>query len=289
MATSGGKLTDAAKARQARSKALDKQYRANAAKLKKLGVLTKRVNARAKITHSTRTKINKFRDVLEGRAIPVRAPKEIREAYRDKGTLDVRGPFVIAPKEFANQRARISRGMIQIVRPLKNGQEEYVILPWRANDLYDLVERMRDDPDALDNLKMADEYFSFRLYGHNATDAFPDTKELREHLQHYLSRLGSRNDVIKHITFQRFKGGLTEMGRNTHPSPEKQVPYNSNVDKKGRRRYIKGTYEKQRDARRAAAKAKQRANETPEERKKRLEKQRIRQAQYRQRKFENDL
>lgn len=277
MATSGRKLTDAAKARQARSKALDKAYRSNAAKLKRLGVLTSKVNARAKITRGTRTKINKFRDVLEGRAIPVRASREVRASYAEKGILDVRGPFVIAPKEFANQRARISRGMIQMRRPLKNGQEEYVILPWKSNDLYDLIERMRENPDEIDELKEPDEFFSFRLYGHNSADAFPDVEEMRTHLEHYMSRLGDSHEAVKHITFQRFRTANNTHSTNPHVGKEPVVPYNSNRKRQG----PKGTYEIQRDAARAARKARYRAAETEEQRTKRLAAQKVRQAAYR--------
>ena len=289
MAKRGGKLDAAALARQARTKELNKQYRANAAKLKKLGLLSDKVNARANIKRGTRTKINSLRDVLEGRAKVVKLSPPEALLYKQSGVLRVVGrrtqERAVVPIDFPETVVKKSRGFVQTIRPLKNGQEEQIILPWRVKDLFDLVEKLQSDPDALDRLKLADEYLSFRLFEHNAGAVFEDADALRAYLDHYLSRLGSNKEAIKNLTFQRFKARPTEMFRSPFESDKPKTPYNSNTDVRNGKR-AKGTYELQRDAARAKRKEKLRAAETPEQRKKRLDYQKIYQARYRQRKFE---
>lgn len=265
-----------------KGKGLDAQavrnFRSSVAKLKKKGIVSPRVDARSQApTRYMRAKVRKFADVLEGRAIAVAAPRHIREQYTSRDLLEARGRFLIAPKEFEHQRARLRRDMVQMIRPLKNGQEEYVILPWKANDLYELVGKLKTDPEAIDKLKEPDEYFSFRLFGHNAGDSFEDTDALIRDLEFYLPRLGAKKDVVKHITFQRFKGAVTEEGRNPNQGTEPKVKYNSNEN----RRRDRGTYEIQRDKIRAARKAKMRSLETPDQTAARLERQKKYQRQYR--------
>jgi hypothetical protein len=272
-----------------RGKGLDPQalraFRSSVAKLKRKGIVSPRVDARSqRATRYMRAKVRKFNDVLEGRAIAVPAPRAVREQYSSKDLLETRGRFLIAPKEFEHQRARLRKGLVQMIRPLKNGQEEYVILPWKANDLYELIDNLKRDPEAIDRLKERDEYFSFRLFGHNASDSFEDTEALIKNLEYYLPRLGSKTNVVKHITFQRFKGAVDDYGRNPREGTEPRVPYNSHP----KERRVKGSYELQRDKVRAARKAKARSLETPEQRTARLEKQKRYQSRYRQRKWEDE-
>lgn len=265
-----------------KTKPLDAQalraFRSSVAALKKKGIVSPRVDARSQApTKYMRAKVRKFNDVLEGRAIAVKAPKQIREQYTSKGLLEERGAFLITGKEFSNQRARLRRGLVQVIRPLKNGQEEYLILPWKANDLIDLVEKLKDDPDALDRQMMPGEYLSFRLFGHNSTEVFGDTAELTEAMKHYLARLGTRQDVVKHITFQRYRGPLRETDRGNFVNPlrgkEPLVPYNSNKPKDKNR--PKDFYDLQRDRRRAAKQKKYLASLSPAERAARLERKKI--------------
>lgn len=261
-----------------KTKPLDAQalraFRSSVAALKKKGIVSPRVDARSQApTKYMRAKVRKFNDVLEGRAIAVKAPKQIREQYTSKGLLEERGAFLITGKEFSNQRARLRRGLVQVVRPLKNGTEEYLILPWKANDLIDLIDKLKDDPEALDSQKMAGEYLSFRLFGHNSSEVFGDTTELADALKEYVSRLGKRDDVVKHITLQRYRGALRETDRGNFVNPlrgtEPLVPYNSNKPKDKNR--PKDFVELQRDKRRAAKRRKYIARLTPAENTVRLE------------------
>lgn len=288
MSAGKGKLTEAQRARQARSRALDKEYKALAAKAKRMGILSNKVNARVSIKRGTRTKLNKFRDVFEGKAIAVRAKPEIRKQYTDKEILEARGPFLIAPKQYENARGKISRGLVEITRPLKKGTESYVILPYKPIDMRDLLEHLKNDP-TLDGLKMPTEQFSFRMYGHDASRGFVDMHELAEHVElkyaHWFK--GTTNEeAIRFITFQRFNDQGGENYRNPVRSKEpKQFNngYKENRDPRNNRR--QGTWENIKRKKAAKKKAKQRKNETPEQRATRLAGQAKYQAQYRQRKF----
>lgn len=294
----GTKPTDAARVRQARSKELNKKYRAEAALLKKKGVLSSNVNARKNISRATRTKINKFRDVIEGRAIAVPAPKNVREKYAASGILETgllkeRGRYLIAPKTFEGQKAKLRKGqLVEVTRPLKNGQETYVILPYGPTDLPALIKALQTD-ETLDGLKMPDELFSFRINGHNSRDSFVTTAEMGEYLQRYQSII-DRSIVgleMPSLTFQRFKlkkGGQSDL-RNPNNTETRIYDLNK-VDGKRRRSEANGRndwYENKKRATDAERKAKQRAQETEAQRKARLDAQRIRSSQNRQRKFLN--
>jgi hypothetical protein len=264
-----------------------KTFRSSVAKLKRKGIVSKRVDARSqRTTRYMVAKVKAYQDVLEGRAIAVKAPRAVRESYSnaEREILPVRGQFVIAPKQFENQRARLKRGLVQIIRPLRNGQEEYVILPFKPIDMEDLITRMKSDP-TLDGLKEPDEYFSFRIGENNSQVPFIDASEMADYMMRYEHLFRQGKEAIKLITFQRFRTKGGEFMRNPHESAKPKIPYNSNVEKPRRN---KGSYELRRDAIRANRKAAVRAKETPTERQTRLDKQRIYQAQYRQRMFENN-
>lgn len=287
MSASGGQSKRAKAARQAKSKQLNKKYRHEAAQLKRLGILSNRVNARSNISRSTKTKINKFRGVLEGREIAVKAPKEIRQKYTEKGVLEERGSFLIAPKQFKNQKGRIQRGLVQITRPLKVGQEEYVILPFNAADMPELVRRLKED-ESLDGLKQWNEFFSFRLEGWNAHAAFINMEELGDYIEtryQHLFKPDASQKAVKFFTFQRFRTKHNRIPEeNPHESREPKTAY----PRKDRKDERYGTAYQMRMKRLAARKRKQRANETEQERKTRLEKQRIRSARNRQAKLFED-
>ena len=283
MSARGGKARKhRSQSQAAKSRALNAKYRHEAAQLKSLGVLSGKVNARKNITRSTRTKINKFREVLEGKAIAVPAPKQIRQKYTDKELLREQGRFLLVPKQYENQRAKISRGMVNVTRPLKNGQEEYIILPFKYNDIDALIKGLRTDSSEVNALKEPDELFTYRLFGHNANASFPDAESMAEGLEHYRSKFGRGLEEVQFFTFQRFQG-YPVSGGNVRPSKEKK--FYGSVNSKGRNYEETGTLLFQRRNRDKIRKQRERKYETEADRAVRLEKQRIRSAQNRQRKF----
>ncbi len=260
--------------------------------LKRKGLVSKRVDARSQTaTRYMRQKVRDLAPIIEGSAIAVKAPKAVREQYRESGVLDVKYNRVIAPKEFSNQRARLSRGMVQMTRKLKNGQEEYVILPFKPTTANELLERLISDP-SLDGLKDETEFFSFRLYGHNSNEPLFTAKEMGEYLQKYRVLQGRNSrDAIKHLTFQRFRHSADQTSDEPNPneSTEPKITHRR-ADDTGRntgRRKERGTYARQQREKQAVRMAKSRASETPERRAKRLAKERVRSAQRRQWIFEN--
>lgn len=207
-------------AAQARSRAKDIQYKSEAARLKKIGVLTNKVDARKKITRATRTKINKFRDVLEGRAIVVKAPRDVRESYENKGIFESVGQFVKVPVHKEGTKAKLrtnktGRSFIQVIEPmkdratgLKTGTWEKVVLPYAPADMLGLVEELRSDP-TIDGMKEPDEMFTFQIDGwateYNAVDA----EELADTLQNKYAHLfdpKSTQSVVRYISLYKFRG-----------------------------------------------------------------------------------
>jgi hypothetical protein len=270
---------------QAKSAALKKQYRADAARLKELGVLSKQVNARKNITRGTRTKINKYRDVLEGVYLPVRASPEVRKKY--EGIVPARGPFLMVPKEHKKERGKISRGLLEVNRTFMTpdgvpyGEEREVIMPFKLTDMPQVAEKLMED-ETLDGLKRGDEMFAFRLDGYASNRNFVDAKEMGDYInqnyQHLFSGKKSQKSV-KHLSFVRFRGNEFErLSEHSHTGKLSKKP--------GHRKREHKDHKARRLALIADKQARKRAKETPEQRQKRLDYQRRQSAINRQRKFE---
>lgn len=262
-----------------KSKGMDaqalKDFRSKVAKLKKKGIVSAKVDARSqKATKYMKAKVRQYEDVLAGNAIAVKAKKDVREKYTSAGVFGERGSFLIVPKEHERSRARIKKGrdLIEIITPLKWGEEREIVLPFKATDMMDLARRIEADP-SFDDFKKGDEQFAFRLYGHNSRKAFVNSEEFVEHvLKHYQHLFsGSKGrQAIKHLSVLRFKSYADEI-----PDSNETKYYGKGKKPNATgRNDRKGTYEKQRDKRRALKKAKMRANETPEQTRARLDKQR---------------
>src|SRR5579859_2152390 len=98
--------------------------------LKKSGIVSKRIKAGSYFPSKYMLKkIEKNRDILEGKAYAVRASKLVRKKYEHK--FESRGGSLIVPQEFKEQRTRITRGLVEVSRELKNGQEVRIILPYK--------------------------------------------------------------------------------------------------------------------------------------------------------------
>lgn len=129
------------------SKADIRKFRSDVAKLKSLGLVSKRVDARSqKPTRYMREQVKKFGDVLEGRAkvihVPHKVAKEYSEAYRakrnrivvpaEKGeTLfyDKKNQRVVATRKGYEPKQRLRREFLksgEITMPLPEGYA-YVI------------------------------------------------------------------------------------------------------------------------------------------------------------------
>lgn len=271
---------------RARTKELNKKYRAEAARLKELGILTKKVNARKNITRATKTKINKFRDIIDGTAIAVKAEKSVRQKYTESRTLEERGAFLIVPKNSKISRAKIKRGLVEVTSPmfskgLQWGEEREIILPFAPVNMHKLIERLEVDP-TLDGLKQPDEQFAFRLDGWASRRGFVDAKEMAEYIQinyaHWFLP-NSTQKVVKYLTFLRFK----ESGTFRPPAAEHhsgEVEKDQFV-KRGIDKNMDRLLQERRRAKETKRKARARKIESESQRKARLEYQRQYAAQQR--------
>lgn len=261
--------------------------RHDVAALKKVGLVSKRVDVRKYLpTRYMLKKIERNRDVLSGESIAVRASKSIRDKYVSKGIYEQRGSVLVVPREYANQRTRISRGLVEISRPLRIGEEIRLVLPFKATDMEGVAHKLKDDP-TLDGMKRGDELFGFRLYGHNMnTIGFPSADELADYILTHYSHLfsgKSGREGVKHFELFRFKSGNSQLSM--RPESERiYTPRKHQEHRRGDRDHVV----KQRRKRDAARKAKIRENETAEQRSKRLASQKLRSARNRQREFEGD-
>jgi hypothetical protein len=243
--------------------------------LKQAGIVSKRINAASyRPTKYILNKIKKNADILRGEVVAVKAPKAVRDLYSEKGVFEQRGSVLIVPKESAKQKTRIARGLVEVQRPLGNGEETRVILPYKLTDMAALATRLETDP-TLDGLKRPDDLFGFRLYGHNMqTFGFPDAQELGEYIKHryaHLFKAQAGRNAIKHFILFRFRSDRSTMNESDLPKtlhPKRPRP----ID--GYLRELKRDKDKKK-------KARARAKETPETRDKRLAEQRLRSARNR--------
>lgn len=258
-----------------------RQIRSEVSKLKKAGIVSPRIDARTyQPSRYMLSKLKQNADIIAGEVIAVKAPKKVREKYVEKGLFEARGSVLIVPKDAANQRARITRGLVETTRPLKYGEEVRIILPFKAADMEGVANRLKNDP-TLDGMKNPDELFGFRLFGHNmATIGFPDADELADYiLTRYAHLFSGKNGsaAVKQFVLFRFKSRDSQLA----DAPQSGKVYTP------RKKREENTWSYDRRLKRdAARKKKERERETPEQRQNRLDKQRIRSAQNRQRKFD---
>jgi hypothetical protein len=253
--------------------------------LKKAGLVSKRVRVPSyQPSKYMLRKIEQNRDILSGEAVAVPASKTIRQKYT--GIFEPRGSRLIVPREYSNQKTRITRGMVELRRELRMGEEVRLVLPFRAADMETVAHKLLDDP-TLNGMKRGNELFGFRLFGHNMnTIGFPSTEELADYILRNYAHLFSGKDGregVKHFQLFRFRSRRSQL----REGPEDQKTYAPRKRKEysGREHAFVIRKRLERDAIR---KQKLRAKETPAEHTKRIEAQRIRQRQHRQRKWEDE-
>lgn len=261
-----------------------RDVRRDVSTLKKAGMVSPRIKVREYLPSKYMLrKLAANRDIISGEVIAVKAPKKVREKYRSKGIFEERGGSLIVPRDYENQRTKISRGLVEVSRDLSLGEEVRLILPFKATDMEGVAHKLKADP-TLDGMKRDDELFGFRLFGHNMnTIGFPTAEELADYiLTNYAHLFSGKNgrEGVKHFQLFRFKAKNSQLrdspeeGRIYHPRPRKEYS--------GREKDFVIRKRLERDAIR---KQKAREKESKEDRKKRLDYQRRYQAQYRQKKF----
>lgn len=260
-----------------------RQVRHEVSVLKKAGIVSARIDARRySPSRYMLSKLRKNADILSGEMIAIKAPKKVRAKYVEKDIFEQRGSALVVPRYYQDQKTKISRGMVEVSRRLKQGEEIRMILPFKATDMEDVANKLLIDP-TLDGLKHGDELFGFRLFGHNmATYGFPDASDMADYiLKRYAHLFSGKNgqQAVRHFELFKFKrdGSMLSDG------PEANKVYSPR-----KKEYATDWYKQRKMERDAGRKKRERAKETPEARKKRLDEQRLRSAQNRQRKFDEE-
>lgn len=268
------------KARPLTGEAL-KSFKHNQAILYKKG-LAKKGAKQQQVTRYALGKQRKLKDVIEGRAVALKAAKNVRSSYVDKGLFSSFGSRLIVPKEHAKQRTKISKGLLTITTPLKNGEEQRIIFPYSVTDMQGVIEHLKSDP-TLGGVVGPEDQLGFRVYGHNSQIGFPETDELVEYIERryqHLFKPGRSHDAFKHFQLVRFNGFMPE----GDPAEKFYTERRRGIDAKGR---STDSYSEQKRRGNAGRVARFRERMTPEQREQYLAKARIRSAQNRQRKFED--
>lgn len=186
------KLLQKAIAREAAAKkrAEDAALRAKLSALKKLGLVSKRIDLRTyKPTKYMRGKIRKVEGVLTGKQQVVKLTPEqgrvLREQYKGlKNIQFVNGRVVVnTPK---NETADIKDNMLRRVRKLggKDGAYiESIRIPVDARNPNEILRWIEGG--GAERAKFNRDYFGFRYYGNASLRSFPDTRSLLDYLQQY--------------------------------------------------------------------------------------------------------
>lgn len=185
-------------------------FRSDIAKLKRLGIVSKRTDARkVEPSRYRRGQISKFFDVLVGTKTVVKAPKTVRRKYADKGLYEERGGFLVIPREHEKQRQKIRKGLVEITKPLANGEIQEIVLAYNSADILALANAIESDPTLADVLDGVDQY-AFSLFGHNSHIGFPNKAELVDYIKvryTHLFKGNSGRQAVAHFKLIKYGGG----------------------------------------------------------------------------------
>jgi hypothetical protein len=182
-----------------------RQFRTKVSKLKKQGLLPSHLDSRSvKPTTKTSGKnlftvVNKFDDVVSGKATAIRVKPGQLRALQKAGFETAKGR-VIVPHS-ATETAKLKAGKVSITS--KTGMER-VVLPVEYHNLNQYVRDAKDNAVLIDRMKRNNEYFGIRLYGGQRANFYSNIDALLDDLAKYESIVtpGTRIDqqeIYKHL------------------------------------------------------------------------------------------
>lgn len=188
-----------------------REFRKEAAVLKKLGIISKRTDIRKlEPTRYRRSQLRRNFDFIVGTAIPVKAPKDVREKYVEKGLFKSRGRFLVVPAEHKDMKAKIRKGVLETTVPIgPRVKMRSIILPYNAADLLDLANRIEHDPNIASELDGVDQY-AFSLFGHTSHVGFQTKADLVEYIKLRYRHLFSGENghmAVKHFKLVTYTTG----------------------------------------------------------------------------------
>lgn len=157
-----------------------KKFRHEIAVLKKKGLIDN-VDARS-VTPTTKLKklVDRFDDVLSGKATPVKLSKSETKNLKEAG-YDVYKGRVLFPHS-AGEKVGVSHGHAKTRQP--NGIERVTIpIPYHKLDSY--LKDIAKNEKTIGDMKKKDEYFAFRFHGHKSIAIYRDIDLLIEDLERY--------------------------------------------------------------------------------------------------------
>lgn len=161
-------------------------FRHSVAVLKSKGLVSKRIDARSQApTKYMRSKVRKLGGVLTGEQVGLKLKPDILRQYKEAGGFQiVNGKLVVEKRP--DEYATIRRGFPVMRRALGDDQmTERLPLPIGPNNLNDFISDLQARPAHYDSLKLPDEYFSFKVFGHWSRSIFSDAELLAEYLENY--------------------------------------------------------------------------------------------------------
>lgn len=163
-------------------------FRSQVSRLKKSGLIPKSVDARSA---SVETRVGKAsldsivkrnQAVARGEKVAVKVPKNKLKAFREAGYKTSKGRVIYDVDESVQIKAK--RGGIS--RTSKNGIER-IEIPVPYHNLEEWIEAVKKNRAAIDAMKKREEFFAFRFFGHNSSNAFGNITLLMKKWEQYES------------------------------------------------------------------------------------------------------
>jgi len=161
----------------------DKAVLAMAKKMKQQGLLSKqtKLHGGKYVSQAVLKKVvaNQHLSRLDYR--PVKASKKELQAAKDQGFEVINGG-IVGPNS-NTFRARVRKGILTGVAPVKGGMMEQLHMPADIFTMRQLLERLGNK--GIDNLKNDNEYFAFKIQGRMSLRPVLNSAELRMYFERY--------------------------------------------------------------------------------------------------------
>lgn len=161
----------------------DKSVIEVAKKLKKAGILSKQVNLHSGryVSRGVLKKVIEKQHLAHLDYQAVKVSRAVAQAAKERGFEVVAGNKIIGPKDTLFKKRLIS-GELTGVKPVKGGYMEEVVLPHTVFDMKSLVHQLEL---GIDSLKLPNEQFAFKFFGHESYKAFMNTEQMLTYLRGY--------------------------------------------------------------------------------------------------------
>lgn len=171
--------------------------------LKQAGIISKKANLHSGryVSRGVLAKVRKHITSARLGYRAVKVPVKVAQAAKERGFQTIGGNKIIGPNE-PRFRNRLKKGLLTGVVPVKGGMIEEVDLPHSIMDMQTLVETLGN---GISDLKMPNEQFAFRYYGHHSLGVFRDSQHLLSRLQEYYSIFSQSGELRSQDMTEEFQ------------------------------------------------------------------------------------